>query len=75
MGSNLATDLDTEMSRLKQTLDEKGIDPCDERTDLPSSLVREDISPIRGSIHISTGRVISRIESDEMFSKVDFAKI
>ena len=65
--------LATERTRLRDYLKRNNIDPLDEREDLPCGLVRNDIVPIRGSIHIATGRVISRKSIDKLFKKVKFA--
>lgn len=59
-------------SRLKKHLQNKNIDVLDDRNDLPVGLVRNEMVPLRGSIHISSGRVAKRSDIDKKFSKIKF---
>ena len=64
----MATDFDMEVrKRLRAYMNRKNIKPTDERSDLKVDIVRPDVAPVRGSVHISTGRVESRKAVEKRF--------
>tara|TARA_R110001592_G_scaffold344464_1_gene635691 strand:+ start:6166 stop:6366 length:201 start_codon:yes stop_codon:yes gene_type:complete len=60
-------------AKLKKHLQNKSINVLDDRNDLPIGLVRNEMVPLRGSIHISSGRIARRSDIDKKFSKIKFA--
>jgi hypothetical protein len=64
----------TNKERLSSHLKKRGIDPYDKREDLPCRLYRNDIAPIRSSVHISIGKTISRSLINKLFKKVRDSK-
>ena len=59
--------------RLEKYLEKNNIDPMDERSDLPMGMSNQDLVPIRGTVHISTGRIVSREEVDRKFKELALA--
>lgn len=59
--------------RLDQHLRNRNIDKNDARKDLPVSLLKPELVPLRGSIHISSSRIAPREYVDRIFSKIRFS--
>lgn len=58
--------------RLLKHLEKRGINPSEDRNDLPVGLVRDEIVPLRGSVHISSGNIALRKDVERLFKKVKF---
>jgi hypothetical protein len=58
--------------RLREYMARHHIDPWDERSDLPIGLNRTDIAPLRGSVHIASGRVAKKNDIDALFKRLRF---
>lgn len=52
---------------IRKDLKKRGIDPLSTRNDLPVGYSHKHIVPVRGSVHISSGRVISRFRTNLYF--------
>ncbi len=58
-------------ARIREYMQKHGISPADERSDLPTRL-RAELPPIKGSVHIGTGRVATTKWIAERFRKARF---
>lgn len=61
------------LDRLRKHLERKHIDPMDDRKDLSVGLYQVKKVPLKGSVHISSGRVVSRTTIEKKFKKATFA--
>lgn len=53
--------------RLREHMKKHNIDRNDERPDFPVGLVYREAIPVRGSVHLATGRIISRENINKLF--------
>lgn len=61
------------MNRIKGHLVRKNIDPLDDREELSVGLYQSKKVPLKGSVHISSGRTISREDINKLFRRIRFA--
>jgi len=60
------------LATLKKHTADLGIDVAAIADDKPVRLLHESAVPIRGSVHIAQGRVMSREDSDREFAEMRF---
>lgn len=73
MNKNIDGKARSQKSSLAEYLKKNNIDPSDNRDDLPCGMIYSELVPIRGSVHISSGRVISREYVDKKIKELAIA--